>query len=457
MWGKFKEKYIAESSFYKKVARISIPIALQQILNQGASFVDTIMVSQIGAVAAVSVAAQLETLCSTVSFGINSGASMYSAQFYGAKDENSLKKVFGLQVILNFINAMIFLSIALFAGYHVLHFYSSDQEIIQVGLQYLKFSCLTYLFTVMTNTYSFIYRSIQKTHIPMYIGIFVTLTNVLFNYLLIFGNCGFPRMGVSGAALATLIATSSGTLIHIIYAYKTHQPFIGTFKEMFTISPKFMKPVLKRMAPLIANETLFGFGTSMYIKAYGLLGKAALETYKIGNTVSNFFYIGVQGLNNATGLIIGEQLGRKNLKKAKQYGSYLILIAFILAITLTAALYISARPLVSLFGLSDPILYDGAVLMVRLFGLRIATRLFNVIIMSSLRAGGDSLFLMFLDCGIMWIVGIPIAFIAINLFHVRDVALLFIIIQIEQVTRLIVGSLRYRQGKWLRNLTNETK
>ena len=102
-------------------------------------------------------------------------------------------------------------------------------------------------------------------------------------------------------------------------------------------------------------------------------------------------------------------------------------------------------------------MYQGAVVMVRLFGLRIATRLFNVIIMSSLRAGGDSVFLMFLDCGIMWSVGIPLAFISVYYLHVTSLSLLFIIIQIEQVTRLIVGFTRYKQGKWIRNLTQETK
>ncbi len=453
----FKKKYVADKYFYTKVAKISVPIALQQILNQSASFVDTIMVSRIGAVAAVSVATQLDTLCNTVSFGVNSGASMYSAQFYGAKDSEGLKKVFGLQLILNTLNALIFLSIALLFGYQVLHFYSSDQDVIAVGMQYLRFSCFTYFFSVITNTYSFIYRSIQKTHIPMYIGISVTLINVLLNYVFIFGHLGMPKMGAAGAALATLIATMSGTICHIVYAYFTSQPFIGSFKEMFYLPIHFVQPIIKRMLPLIVNETLFGFGTSMYIKAYGILGKSSLEIYKIGNTVSNFFYIGVQGLNSATGLVIGEQLGKKRLDVAKQYGSYLVLIAVILAFTLTGALYISAKPLVNLFGLEDPLMYQGAIVMVRLFGLRIATRLFNVIIMSSLRAGGDSVFLMFLDCGIMWSVGIPLAFISVCYLHVTSLSLLFIIIQIEQVTRLIVGFTRYKQGKWIRNLTQETK
>ncbi len=456
MWEKFKEKYIAPSSFYQRLVRVALPIALQQLLNQGASYVDTIMVSNIGAVGAVAVAAQLDNLSGNVSYGINAGASMYGAQFYGADDYKSLKKIFGYQLLLNVSNALIFFILARFVGRQVLAFYNSDPDIIKAGWQYMNISCFSYVFIAITNTYSFMYRSIQKTQVPMLIGFLVTILNVIFNFLLIFGNAGFPAMGVQGAALATVISTTTGALCHIIYAYITKQSFIGSLREMTDWSISFLKPITKRMVPLICNETLFGFGNSMYIKAYGLLGTTALETYKIGNTISNFFYIGVQGLNSGTGLIIGEQLGKKDLKKAREYGSYLVLVAVILAVTLCGMLCLSAPALVSLFGLNDASRIEAAIMMVRLFSIRIAFRLFNVIIMGSLRSGGDTKFLMFLDCGIMWLVGIPLAFISVNVFHVSSVGLLFTIIQTEQLVRLIVGYTRYKQGKWIRNLTTET-
>lgn len=457
MWGNIKEKYIAPLEFYQRVARIAIPIALQQILNQAASFVDTIMVSQIGAVGAVAVATQLDTLLMNVGFGINSGAMMYASQFYGAKDHRSLKKIFGFQLLLNLLNAFIFFGIACLFGKSVIAFYSSnDPDMITLGWRYMQIACFAYVATAITNTYSFMYRSIQKTKIPMYIGVFVMSANAFLNYCLIFGHFGFKEMGVAGAALATVIATVTGALIHIGYAYFSKQPFIGKTKEVFSFSLRFIRPIFIRMIPLIINETMFGFGNSMYIKAYGLLGKTSLEIYKIGDTVSKFFYVCVQGLNSATGLVVGEQLGKKNLDMARRYGGYLVSVAVMLAVIFTNLIFIFAGPMVRLFGLEDPLVYHGAVTIVRLFSIRIATRLFNVIIMSSLRAGGDSLFLMFLDCGIMWLVGIPLAFVSVYIFHITSITLLFAIIQLEQVTRLFVGFARYKQGKWIRNLTSET-
>lgn len=449
------KKYIGPKSFYERVARIAIPLGLQQILNQAAGFVDTIMVSQINGVGAVAVATQLDTIMMNVGFGINSGAGMYAAQFYGAKDYKSLKKIFGLKVIIGLMNAFLFFMLASLFGKSIISFYSADAEVVNLGLSYLSISCFAYVFSSMTGVYSFIYRAIQKTHIPMYIGMIVTATNICLNYCFIFGNFGFPKMGVAGAALATLIATALGTIIHIIYAYKTKQPFLGTFDEMFHLSFNFVKPVVKRMLPLICNEAFFGFGMSLYVKAFGMLGKTSLEIYKIGNTVSSFFFILAMGLNNATGLVIGAELGKQDMEKAKEYSNYFVLLAVVFAVVSAGGVIIFAKPLVGLFGLTDPVIHEGAILIVRLFAIRIAFRMFNVIIMSSLRAGGDSLFLMFLDGGVMWMVGLPIAYISILVFHVEFYGTLFVIIQVEQLARLLIGLVRYKQGKWLRNLTAE--
>ena len=453
----FVQKYIGPKVFYKRVGKIAVPLALQMILNQAAGFVDTIMVSRIGGVGAVSIATQLDIIMMNVGFGINSGGGMYGAQFYGAKDYKSLKKIFGLQLTLSLMNVLIFFTLANLFGTQILTFYSADTALVEIGLQYLSISCFAYIFTAISQVFMFMYRAIQKTHIPMYIGILSTCVNICLNYCLIFGKFGFPEMGVAGAALATVIATATGTFTHIIYALKTKQPFLGTFKEMFGFTPTFVKPIVKRMLPLIFNETLFGFGNSLYVKAYGMISSQSLEIYKIGNTVANFFFIFAMGLNNATGLIIGECLGRNDMKTAKEYSNYFILLAVIFAVVAGTGVVVLSHPLVSLFGLTDAVVEQGALIIVRLFSIRIAFRMFNVIIMSSLRAGGDSMFIMMLDGGVMWLLGIPLAYISVMAFHVTSVALLFIICQFEQVVRLFLGMWRYKKGLWLKDLTKETK
>jgi len=455
---KFKENYMAPPAFYRKIAGIALPLAAQQILNQGAGFVDTIMVSHVGGVGAVAVATQLDNLLGTVGFGINSGINIYSAQFYGARDWKSLKKCFGFQLLMNLLNFLVFFSVAQLFGRNILHFYSSgDSGIIELAWQYLRIACWGYIFHVIISAFTFMYRAIHKTKVPMYIGFGINIINATLNFLLIFGHLGLPRMGVAGAALATVIANACGAAAHIVYAFVTKQPFLGSIRELTDWDVTFLTPIIRRMIPLIANEAMFGLGNTMYVKAYGLLGGSALEIYKIGNTVGSFFYIAVMGMNNAVGLLVGEQLGKKDLDGAKRTVRYLFPLSGMLAILMATLIALLATPMVSLFGLKDPLVAAASVTMVRLFSIRVAFRLFNVIFMSTLRAGGDSLFLMFLDCGVLWLVGVPLAFAGVYALNITTIAGLFALLQSEQLVRLGIGFARYKQGKWCRNLTVETQ
>ena len=455
---KFKERYLAPKAFYKKIANIALPLAAQQILNQGAGFVDTIMVSHVGGVGAVAVATQLDNLLGTVAFGINSGINIYSAQFFGARDWKSLKKCFGFQLLMNFLNFLIFFSVAQLFGQSILHFYSSgNHDIIGLAWHYLRITCCGYIFNCIISAFTFMYRAIHKTKVPMYIGFGINIINATLNFLLIFGHLGLPKMGVAGAALATVIANGCGAVAHVTYAIVTRQPFLGTFKELTDWDFLFLMPIVRRMIPLIANEALFGLGNTMFVKAYGLLGGSALEIYKIGNTVGSFFYIAVMGMNNAVGLLVGEQLGKKDLEGARSTVRYLFPLSGALAVLVATLIALLASPLVMLFGLEDPAVAAASVTMVRLFSIRIACRLFNVIFMSTLRAGGDSLFLMFLDCGVLWLVGVPLAFSGVYLLGIQTIASLFALIQCEQLVRMGIGFARYKQGKWCRNLTMETQ
>ncbi len=448
---------LAPPRFYRKVLRIALPVCLQQLLNQGAGFIDTLMVSQIGYVSAVAVASDLTNLMFIFGFGINSAISIYAAQFYGIYDWKNLKRSFGLFLALNLIPSTLFFLLAQLGNTSLLGFYTDDPVLIAQAWEYLSVSCWSFFAAALVNAFSFMYRCVQKATVPMVIGIGVNVLNGVGNYLLIFGKLGLPEMGARGAALSTVIATSLGLAAHVIYTVATRQPFLGRFREMVNWPAAFIRPMLGRMVPIMCNEMLFGFGDTMYIKAYGMLGTAALESYKVAYSISMIPYVVTMGMGNACSIVIGECLGRKDLKSAKDTVGYLLPISAVAAVVLTALILLMARPAVGIFAMSSPAVAESTVLMTRLFALRIVTRLFNVVFLFSIRAGGDSLYLMFLDCGIVWLVGMPVAFGSILLLHVQSLPLLFVLVQIEQVVRLILGIRRYRSGKWLRNLTDEVQ
>ena len=451
------KKWIAPKDFYKKVFLISVPLALQQLLNSAMGIADSMMVSWIGQVTAVGTAAQIENLMMTVGFGVASGAGIFMSQFFGKNDLKSEKKAFGLGVILSLINALVWVAASVFFGRQLMRFYIPDPTVIESALQYLMIAMISYLPGALITMFSFAYRCIQKTHVPMLIGLVSLAVNIVLNYCLIFGHFGFPQMGVQGAALATLIAQTTGLVIHIVYAYKSKQSFIGTPREMFALSSDFVQPILRRAYPLVLNELFFGFGNTLYIRAFGRLGTEAMDAYYVGNQISNMFFFIVQGLNSANGAILGASLGQGDLELAKRQGNWFVALAVVLSAVSSLLILGFAHPMVDLFGLQNANVIQEAVLIVRIFSIRISLRMFNVLVFSALRAGGDSKFLAFLDAGIMWIVGLPLAFILVEGLHFTSIALVFLIIQVEQLVRMVIGLKRYFKGAWLIDLTQEVK
>lgn len=448
-------RYIAPKDFYKRAGSIAIPLALQTIFTSCMGIVDSLMVSWIGMVSAVGTAAQLDTLAGTVAYGAVGGTVIFTAQFFGAKDYKNLKKTFGLSLVLAILNGLIFLTVSLFFGRNIIRFYIDDAKVIFYGFEYLKIMAFSFLPASISFAFSYIYRAINKTKVPLYIGIMAMVTNCVINYVLIFGKFGFPELGVRGAAVGTVVAQYLAATVHIIYAVKTKQVFMGSFKELFTFNWDFIYTVMHKISPLIFNEVLFGFGSTLFIKAFGLIGTTkALDAYYVGNKINDVFVFIEIGIANACSVIVGNTLGTGDVKKAKQEGDYFVGIAVLLAILSTILIFIFSSPLVAMFKLRDLSVIESANTIVKVFSIKIFLRMFIVIVFATLRAGGDSKMLTLLDSGIMYTVGLPLAFFVVQYMNIQEIAVVFLIIQIEQVIRAILGIKRYKSGVWAVNLTN---
>lgn len=447
------KKFFAPFSFYKKAGSIAVPLAFQSILSSSMGIIDSLMVSWIGMVSAVGTAAQLDTLAITVCFGAVSGTGIFCAQFFGARDYKNLKRSFGLSLVLSFCIGLFFMLISSFFGSQIIKFYLNDADVVKYGGMYLNILRFSFIPSALSYAFGYVYRTIHNTKVPLFIGTLSLLVGILLKYLLIFGNYGFPNLGVEGAAYATLIAQCLSLIIHIVFAIKTNQPFMGKIKEMFSFDVKFVKSIMKRISPLIFNELMFGFGGTLFIKAFGSLGTSSMEAYYVGSKISDIFFFVVMGISTATAVMLGNTLGSGDIEKAKEDGNYFIGMAGVLAVISTILIIIFASPMVSLFGLKDPNVFSNAVTIVRVISIKVSLRLFIVIVFASLRAGGDSKVLTFLDSGIMWSIGLPLAFFAVNVLKIQEISMVFLFIQLEQLIRVVLGLMRYKSGKWAVNLT----
>lgn len=443
--------------FIIMVASLAIPIILQQLIETFVGLADSMMVSSYSelGVSAVQVASQWEWVSFSLSFGICSGVGIYVAQFFGSKDFVNLRKSFGLMIILSLLVSLPFTLAALFIPKTICGFYLNDAAVIAEAKNYLIITALSYVFVMISFTYNYTYRCIGKTKITMYVTGFEVLLNCFINYLLIFGKFGFPEMGIAGAALGTFIARGIGCLIFFIYSKATKQIFIGSFKEMFDINWVSYKPLFIRILPTVANEGFFGLGQSLFIKAFGMLGASAIASIAIADRISNIFFMVIWAIVSAVQAIIGAELGKNNKEQAKTYARMFLKLGFYTTIVLGIGLLVTAFPLVNLlYGNESEIVKEAASYILMAYALKICLRLFNAIIFGFLRAGGDTKYLAFLDSGILYLVGLPLAFACVGIFHF-NVIVSVIVIQLEQAVRIFLAYKRYKAGYWVSNITGD--
>lgn len=434
------------------MAIVGLPIMIQQMLNSIMGIVDSIMVSSINGVSAVGNATQIENLMMTISFGAASGASIFIAQYFGSKDEVHQRKSFFVGVGFTLLIALGMLTLATFFPRELMGFFIDDVTVIENSLVYLDVVKWSYIPFVITMMFSFAYRSIQKTMVSLGIGIIAMITNVSLNAILIFGLFGFPTLGIQGAAIATLIAHTLSAILHVIYARLTHQPFFSLeIKNMLVESP-LVKKISSRAIPLMFNELFFGVGMTLFIRFYGMYGPESLESYYVANQLSMFFFFAIMGVNAASSAILGAILGEGKLEEAKATMHYFYGVGVFLALGLSLLVLILAPWLVSLYGngVGQPQL---AILILRVLSLRLSLRVFNVLIFSALRAGGDAKFLTWLDAGLVWGIGLPLTAFLVLVVKVESLAVVLLLVQIEQVVRVVIGLMRVSQGRWLMNLT----
>ena len=448
-------KYVGDKKFYSDVGRLAIPSMLQQLLSSAMGMVDTMMVSAIGMVSPVGVASQLGHVCTCISFGVMEGTGIYASQFYGADDRKNLQRTFGMTIILSLLVGLVFYGMIALRCVPVIRFYVKDPEVVKYAKIYLDLVKYSFPLNTCAMAFNYFYRCIHKTNVSMWISTTSMATNAIVNYILIYGKLGFAPMGVAGAAWGTIASQVVALGLYYGYSVISKAAFIGSPKVMFDISGEFFNKVMVRTYPTIINETLFGFGTSLYIKAYALLGTEVTDAYYVANTITNMFFSVCNGLSVSGSMLLGAELGKGDVEKAITESRWFLYLGLMLAAITGTIVIAAAVPLVSLFGLTNPDAITMSTAIVRVSAFRIALRMIVVVIFSSLRAGGDSRMLMVLDCGIVWFVGIPLIYGMIALLHMTNFPLIYFLAQFELVARIIIGMRRFTSNRWAVNLTSE--
>lgn len=441
-------------TFINTLFIIAIPVVIQNIISIGLNMIDTIMVSELGenAISAVGLGNRIYFIFTTICFGIFSGASIFIAQYWGAKDTVSIKKVFGIDLIIGALLSLVFSFVVFFFRVPIMRIFIDDFDVINLGSKYLKIVSFSYFFTAVSFAFSFNSRAIHRLKMPTIINAVALLINTFFNWVLITGNLGFKALGVEGAAVATLFARIFEfiTLIYFIYKDKDH-PLAGTFKEFTSWNMELFKKILKTSFPVILSETAWSVGTSVYFIAYGFMGSYAIAVVQIAFNISDFFQTLFFGIGNASAVMIGNEIGKNDIDNAMDYSNKFVKITLVLSLILSFSLLVSRNMIIKYFNL-EPSTSEYLSKTLVVYSLYFTPKMFSyMFICGILRAGGDTKFCMFVDIISIWLIGVPLSFFTVLVLKL-PIHLVIAAVFSEEIIKSITVTKRYKSKKWMNNL-----
>ena len=440
--------------FYKTLITLCIPIIIQNLLSNLINMVDTIMVGGLGeiSVASIGIANQYFFLYNMALSGIIGGASLFIAQFYGKNDKLNIRKITGLSVISALMIGINFMIVALFSPKFIIYFFSKDLDVIKVATNYFSIIGFCYPIIAISNVFSMGSRSIRNPKLGMICSTISLFINIILNYVFIFGKLGMPALGASGAAIATVIARiiELFLLVSYIYFIKDDYELRFTFKDIKLINKDLLKAYISKTTPTFLNDTLWAFGTVLYAVAYSKAGTSAIAASQIASSTGNFFIVTAVCVAIGSSIMIGNELGADNIKKAIHYSKKFAILVTLVGAIFGLLLIISIPGLIKLFSVSDQLMPDIKKIFV-IMGILMALKTFNTfIIIGVLRSGGDTKYALFLEMGCMWIVSLPLTFFAA--YKGLPIYILVGLTYTEEVVKFIFGVPRAISKKWAQNL-----
>lgn len=450
------KEMLGDRVFLRKAVLIALPVALQGMLNTVVNLVDTMMIGQLGetAIAAVGLANKVFFVFTLLVFGVVSGSGVLAAQYWGNKDVKNIRKVTGLALLIAFIGALCFAIPSVLFPSAVMRIFTDSESAVLAGAAYLAVAALSYPFTAVTNTYVAMLRAVGQVKAPVMVSCMTILVNITLNYVLIFGHFGAPAMGVVGAAIATLAARVLECLVVLAITYGSRSPIAGRFRELFGYSSAFIRQFLATASPVIANEFMWGLGTTMYSLAYGRMGDNAVAAITIATTIQDIVVVLFQGLSAATAVILGNEMGAGKLKRAEKYAKNFFLLQFLVTVAGMAFCYAIRGNVISLYSISPQVARDVNLCLI-VFILYMPFKMFNYVnIVGVLRSGGDTKVCLFIDTSGVWAIGVPMAFWG-GLYLKQAIYVVYAMVMAEEAYKAVIGYVRYRQKKWLRNLAVE--
>ena len=438
-------------SLRKEIVRLALPIALQQFMTALVGACDAIMLGKLSqdAMSAVSLATQVTFVFNLFMFAFMAGENMFVAQYYGKGDYTGISQVFSLVTKICGCIAVVFLAGALFFPEQLMRILTNEETLIVLGSEYLRVIGISYVFSGIAQTFLAIMKNCGAVNMSTLINGVMVILNIALNAVFIFGLSGFPKMGIKGAALATVLATvvqflwSVGYVLCRIRAVKF---------SLRSCEKKLFGRFWQKAVPLLINNLAWGIGFSMYSVIMGHLGTDAVAANGIANISKNLVVCFCLGLGNAGSIIVGNRLGADRLQEAKEAGGTLTRTAIIAGIV-SGLVLIALSPFITKMVDLTPTARGYLQKMLLISSYYIAGKSVNCMTIGGIfAAGGDSKFGMLCDSVTLWCITVPLGCICAFILKL-PVMVVYFVLNLDEIIKLPVVYKHYKKYKWIKNLT----
>ncbi len=459
-----KNNLIGDRNFYRRVIAIVLPLIIQNTITNVVSLLDNVMVGNVGTLqmSAVAIVNQLIFVFNLCIFGGLAGAGIFSTQFAGAGDNDGVRHCFRMKVYIGsamFIIASIVFTVLdepLISSYLAEGTTQSDAlATLGYGTDYLKIMVIGLLPFTVSQVYASSLRELGETKLPMVASIVSIFVNLIFNYLLIFGKFGFPRLGVSGAAIATVMSrfVEAIIIVAVVCVRKKDFPFIkGAFRS-FYIPGKLCKDIFTKGMPLLVNEFLWSAGMAILLQCYSVRGLDVVAAVNISNTINNLFNVIYISMGSAVGIIVGQHLGADNVKEAKV--SVWRLIALSIATCLVMGGFMAAlAPLIPEIYNTEPHVKEMATKFLFIVAGLMPVFSFAHCSYFTLRSGGRTILTFVFDSVFTWGLVVPFAY-CLAKFTSLPIVPLYLAVSSLELVKCVVGFILVKKGLWIRNIVSD--
>lgn len=458
-------KFIGNRDFYKMVLMIAVPIMIQNGITNFVSLLDNIMIGQVGTeqMSGMAIVNQLIFVYNLCIFGGVSGAGIFTAQYFGQGNHEGVRQTMRFKlwmvIVLTSLTVMLFLG----CGTNLISAYlkgdGSAESIAATlfhGERYLRIMLVGLPAFAAVQIYSSTLRECGQTMLPMKAGLAAVVVNLLFNYILIYGKFGAPALGVSGAAIATVLSRYVEMLITVLGVHRKSRgerapySFVTGLYSTLKVPRDLTLKIVRKGSPLLFNETLWAAGMAMLTQCYSVRGLNVVAGLNVSNTINNVFNIVFIALGDSVAIMVGQLLGAGKMKEARDTDNKLIAFSVMCCTCVALVMFVMAPLFPRLYKINDEarVLAKYFIMVTAFF---MPQNAFLHATYFTLRSGGKTIITFLFDSVFIWCVSVVIAFV-LSRFTGLPVIAVYAMVQLGDIIKCIIGFILVKKGVWLQNI-----